>query len=429
MRLRLILAIATTWASPVAAQTAPNILLIISDDVGLDASSCYDVGTQQALMPNIEALCAAGMVFDNAYAAPTCSPTRATIMTGRYGFRTGVGTAIPRDGGVGLSADEVSLFDVLSETDYASAVIGKWHLAGSEAGLDHPAGLGVSSYFGIYSGAIPDYFAWNGVENGQQVSVDGYSTTVLTDRAVDWIGVQQSPWFLWLAYNAPHTPFHVPPAELHSAGDLPADRASIDANPLPYYNAALEALDTEIGRLLAALPQEVRDNTVVIFIGDNGTPSQVAGALYGDRRSKGGVFEGGTHIPFIVQGSGVTAGRSDALVNTADLYASIAAMAGVATDTGDSFDIAPALAGGEGLRAHAYVEHFTTGAATEGRGTFGWAIRDAQYKLVAVDGKDQMLFDLAADPLEQTDLLAGGATGDVQAKAAELQAAYDAIHQ
>jgi arylsulfatase A-like enzyme len=222
MRLHSMLCAALLFATPVAAQEAPNILLIIADDMGLDALKCYEFGSNQAAMPNIEALCATGMVFENASAAPTCSPTRVPMMTGRYGFRTGVGTAIPRDGGTGLSADEVSLFDELNETDHATAVIGKWHLAGSVAGLDHPADLGVKDYYGIYSGAVPDFFAWNGVENGKAIKVEGYTTTVLTDRSVDWVGKQQSPWFLWLAYNAPHTPFHVPPADLHSAGDLAA---------------------------------------------------------------------------------------------------------------------------------------------------------------------------------------------------------------
>ena len=89
-------------SAPVFGQTSPNVLLIIADDMGVDASACYDVGNTQAHMPNLEKLCASGLVFDNTYAAPVCSPTRATIMTGKYGFRTGVGSAIPRKGGIGL---------------------------------------------------------------------------------------------------------------------------------------------------------------------------------------------------------------------------------------------------------------------------------------------------------------------------------------
>ena len=104
-------------SAPVVGQTSLNVLLIIADDMGVDASACYDVGNTQAHMPNLEKLCASGLVFDNTYAAPVCSPTRATIMTGKYGFRTGVGSAIPRTGGIGLSNDEVTLFDRLNETN------------------------------------------------------------------------------------------------------------------------------------------------------------------------------------------------------------------------------------------------------------------------------------------------------------------------
>jgi len=111
-------------------KSSPNILLVIADDMGLDATNCYQVGTQQAPMPTLEKLCANGLVFDNAYAAPVCSPTRAGIMSGQYAFQTGVGGAVARRGNAGgLSDSIVSLFDVLATTDYRSALIGKWHIA------------------------------------------------------------------------------------------------------------------------------------------------------------------------------------------------------------------------------------------------------------------------------------------------------------
>ena len=416
---------------PAAAQTAPgkpNVLLIIADDMGLDASRCYNVGNDQAPMPVLETLCGQGMVFDSAYAAPTCSPTRATIMTGKYGFRTGVGAAITQKGGAGLSANETSLFDVLSGNGYAGAVIGKWHLAGAEDGLDHPAQLGVTNYYGTYKGAVRDYSHWDGVENGKLIEVDGYATTVFTDRAIGWIAAQQKPWFLWLAYNAPHAPFHLPPADLHSATGLVDDAGEIRRDPLPYYNAMLEAMDTEIGRLLASMPANVRADTMVVFIGDNGTPGKVAGGFYGARGAKGGIFEGGTHVPLIVQGPGVTAGRSDALVNSTDLFATIAALSGGHPQTPDAIDLAPAFGGGSTARQHVYIEHFSE-SPPSGPDVYGWAIRDARYKLVAVQDMPQMLFDLDADPLEQTDLLSGDVSSEAIAAAAELQAAYEQIRR
>ncbi len=416
------------FAGTAMAQERPNILLIIADDMGLDATPCYSVGNNAAPMPNLEKLCAEGMVFENAYAAPTCSPTRATIMTGKYGFRTGIGGAITPGNDVGLSSDEVSLFDVLSDAGYAAALIGKWHLADSGASLDHPAELGVPEFFGIYSGTARDYVDFDVVDNGEMRSVAGYATTVFTDRAIDWIAAQTEPWFLWLAYNAPHAPFHLPPSALHGFGHLPDDPQSIRQNRLTYYNAALEALDTELGRLLASLPEETRQNTIVFFIGDNGSPGQVARQLYGERGAKGSIFEGGTHVPLIVQGPGVAVGRSDVLVNSTDLFRTIAGLAGSSFETPDSFDLSSAMAGGESQRRYAYVEHFSN-QAPRGRGTLGWAIRNHRYKLVVVDGLEPMLFDLETDPFETDDLLAGGGSDKAVQEARELLQAADALRQ
>ncbi|MEP3276092.1 MAG: sulfatase-like hydrolase/transferase [Stappiaceae bacterium] len=410
------------------AQAKPNILLIIADDMGLDASPCYAVGNNAAPMPNLEKLCEQGVVFENAYAAPTCSPTRATIMTGRYGFRTGVGGAITPGNNVGLSADETSLFDVLSDEGYASALIGKWHLADQGGSLDHPTELGVSDFYGIYSGTIRDYYHWEVVENGEMRAVSGYTTTVFTDRAINWIAEQEAPWFLWLAYNAPHSPFHLPPSELHGYGDLPTDETSIRQNRLPYYNAALQALDTEMGRLLRSLTEETRNNTIVIFIGDNGTPGQVARQYYGERGAKGGIFEGGTHVPLIVTGPEVENGRNTSLVNSTDLFATIASLSGADMQTTDAFDLRSALAGGESARDHVYVEHFTN-ETPRGRGTLGWAIRDDRYKLVVVEGVQPMLFDLEADPFEKVDLLAEGGSEAAQEITRELLIAHEQLRE
>ena len=409
-----------------AATVKPNILLIIADDMGLDASHCYNVGKNQANMPNIEKMCATGMVFEKTYAAPVCTPTRSTIMSGMYGFRTGVGSAISRTNGNGLSGDTVSLFDRLDKTDYAKAIIGKWHLASSRTDINHPSELGVDDYYGLISGGVPDYYKWTSVRNGVASQENGYATTVFTDHAVDWIAKQQeNPWFLWLAYNAPHTPFHVPPKSLTTA-DLVDDAAEIRSNPLPYYNAALEALDTEIGRLLATMKPEVRDNTVIIFIGDNGTPGQVARDFYGRGRVKGSIFDGGTHVPMVVTGPGITKGRSNTLVNTTDLHATIAGLAGVTVNSPDTHNLIPVFAGQSGKRDFVYVEHFSDAEARRAD-VHGWAIRDDRYKLVAAKGEPQMLFDLDNDPQERTNLLVGDTSPEISAVIAKLTAAHVAL--
>ncbi len=413
---------------PNLAGASPNILLIIADDMGLDATPCYAVGKNPARMTNLQHLCAEGMVFENAYAAPTCSPTRAMIMTGKYGFETGVGGAITPENGRGLSSDETSLFDLMSEIGYESAVIGKWHLAGNNIDLNHPASLGVSDFFGPFSGAARDYHQWEAVENGKEILVSGYATTVLTDRAIRWIDGQSSPWFLWLAYNAPHAPFHLPPADLHSYGDLPADRRSIRRNPITYYNAALEALDTELGRLLGSIPGDVMDNTIVIFVGDNGTPNQIAGELYGPRGAKGGIYEGGTHVPLIVSGVGVQSGRSQALVGVVDLFATISSLAGARKMHTHSIDQSPVFAGLEGARAYVYIEHFSE-EAPRGSGSLGWAVRDDRYKLVKVDGEAEMLFDIWSDPFEQKDLLSSTDGIEIKSRQSKLKSIAEGLRQ
>lgn len=411
---------------PNLASAGPNILLVIADDMGLDATTCYSVGDNPARMANLQRLCAEGMVFENAYAAPTCSPTRAMIMTGKYGFETGVGGAITPKNDSGLSPDETSLFDLMNESGYASTVIGKWHLASSPTDLGHPASLGVSDFYGLFSGAVKDYSHWEAVENGLKTTVSGYATTVLTDRAIQWIGEQSSPWFLWLAYNAPHAPFHLPPIDLHGYGDLPSDRRSIRQNRVSYYNAALEALDTELGRLLSSIPKDALSNTIVMFVGDNGTPSQIAGQLYGSRGAKGGIFEGGTHVPLIISGFGVQAGRSQALVGVIDLFATISKLGGARRTNNHSIDMSPILAGQEGARTYAFVEHFS-GEAPRGEGTLGWAIRDDRYKLVNVDDEAQMLFDLWSDPFEQRDLLSSNGAAELRARLSKLQLIVDEL--
>jgi arylsulfatase A-like enzyme len=407
------------------AQTPPNILLVIADDMGLDATNCYQIGTQQAPMPTLEQLCAEGMVFDNAYAAPVCSPTRAGIMSGQYGFQTGVGGAVARKANAGgLSSSVVSLFDLLAQTNYRSALIGKWHIASAADGLDHPTSLGVDHYFGLYSGRAPDYSRWQAVENGRQLQVDEYTTTAFTDRAIDWIAKQQTPWFLWLAHNAPHSPFHLPPTGLHRFDDLPTDEASIRRNPLPYYQAMLEALDTELGRLLNSLPPETRDNTLVIFIGDNGTPNQVSKALYPTNGAKGTLYEAGINVPMVIAGPGVQPSRSDSFVSTVDLYATIASIAGASSDTDASHDFSAVLKGGLSERDYIYAEHFSDRPA-RGANTYGWSIRTGEMKLLNIDGQPQALYNVATDPMEQKNLLANNPTTELlnQAKALNQKAA------
>jgi arylsulfatase A-like enzyme len=381
-----------------AVGTRPNILLVIADDFGLDASPCYAVGAEKPHMPTLEGLCKQGLVFENAWAYPTCTPTRASILTGQHGSRTGV-----------LEVDDVlkptapTILQTLTQrpAGYATAVIGKWHVGGRHADPTHPTQLGAEHYAGFLTGALKDYSSWSMTVNGRTQGQSGYATTVLTDQAIQWTKGQKQPWFLWLAYNAPHAPFHVPPPELHRQDRLKTGGAK-DIRSM--YFAAAEALDHELGRLLDALPPAVRAQTTVFFMGDNGTPRQVVQAPYLRDHAKGSLYEGGIHIPLVVAGAGVgrVGQREAALVNSTDLFATLAHIAQApATVPGDSVSFAQALSSSAfSGRSHAYVDY-------RQNGTVITAVRDARFKLLELAGDQRQLFDLQTDPHETRDLLSG----------------------
>jgi arylsulfatase A-like enzyme len=374
----------------------PNILLIIADDMGLDATPGYNIGNLKPNMPTLQSWMNSGIKFNNLWSNPSCTPTRGTIITGKYGFRTGV-----TEVGNTMSTTEIGLQTHLDNTNtsYSHAVIGKWHLANNDA--SHPINMGVSYYAGSLGGGVPSYTSWNLTENSQTSTSTEYVTTKYTDLAIDWIDNQTQPWFLWLAYNAAHTPFHLPPNDLHFQGNLPSDQASIDANPLPYYLAMLEAMDTEMGRLVSSMTEAERENTVIIFIGDNGTPNQVA-QEYQSNRAKGSLFQGGVNVPMVISGKNVTRINAieNALINTTDLFATISELAGNSTsEVNDSKSFKNLLTSSNvNIRNYVYTERGEVGSQD-------YTIRNATHKYIYFDNGNERFYNLSIDPLETTNLL------------------------
>ena len=376
--------------------TKPNILLIIADDMGLDATPGYAIGITKPNMPTLQGIIDSGLRFNNLWSNPVCTPTRGTILTGKYGLRTNVLQVEDV-----MSTSETSLQKHLDNTNsgYSHAVIGKWHLSTDPS---HPTNMGVSYYAGLINGGVQSYTNWNFTENGATSSSNEYTTTKFTDLAIDWVDQQTQPWFLWLAYNAPHTPFHLPPNNLHSQGSLPSDQASIDANPLPYYLAMIEAMDTEIGRLIASMSEAERDNTVIIFIGDNGTPNQVV-QEYASQRAKGSVYQGGVNVPMIISGKDVTRINAieDALINTTDLFATISELAGNTTpQINDSKSFKDLLTSSNAeTRDYIYTE------IGNDDGTTNYTIRDATHKYISFGNTNEAFYNLSNNPLENPNLL------------------------
>jgi len=355
----------------------------------------------------------AGLSFSNCWVNPTCSPTRASILTGKYGYRTDVKWA-----GDELSNDEKSLHTYLKEQgnpDYSTALIGKWHLSGNNNNAD-PESYGIDHFAGIPKGGVQDYYNWDLLEDGVNVQMTKYITETFTDLSIDWVSDQDSPWFLWLAYNAAHTPFHTPPSSMHSQGDLP--EYTDDLDPLPYYLAAIEAMDFQIGRLLGSMTDDVLDNTVIIFIGDNGTPGKVAQSPYSSNTSKGSLYQGGVNVPLYLSGHGVDRiGLDDNLINGTDLFSTIGQLAGAIHDS-QSFK--PLLTEATTLREYQYAE-------VRNENTDQWAISNGKYKLIVDANRKNELYNLSIDPTEQNDLnMMGMPTADLNARN-ELEEELDRI--
>ncbi len=380
----------------------PNILLIISDDQGIDASAQYSVSADLPVTPNLDRLANQGLIFDSVWATPACTTTRATLMTGLHGINSGV-DFVPAvmDSSIDTLPRQIKSIDA----DYQTAVVGKWHLGGGNPDLDHPTDSGVDYYAGTIAGTVSDYYDWELTEMGEVSQSSDYHTTGVTNLAIDWLEQQNSqnkPWFMWLAYVAPHSPFHLPPNDLHTRNDLTGTASDIQANKRDYYLAAIEAMDSEIGRLLASMPQDELDNTLIVYIGDNGTPQGVIdGSVFSNGHSKNSLYEGGVRVPMFASGFGVERQnqRESALVNSTDIYATFSQVVGGANSLlKDSYSFHHLLTEAtEPLRKYNYTE-FKRDNAT------GYAVRNQDYKLLALDGEEPALYRVSEDLGETQDL-------------------------
>ena len=390
------------------AQDRPNILIILADDMGVDAYGGYHIGSEVAITPNLDALAEQGLSFQNTWAYPLCAPTRAAMISGQYGSTTGV-LQVPGVLDIGYS----TLFEEISAVtngEYVTGVFGKWHI-GPMGDANNPNDQGADYFLGLHDGILRDYFSWTRTENGVVSTSTDYFTTHITDAAIDWVDTQVDPWLLWMAHHSPHTPFHLPPDSLYTRSQTNSD--------LDNYLAMIESIDHEIGRLLGSLTPVQRENTLVIFAGDNGTPNSVLQG-FPNRRGKGSLYEGGVRVPMIVSGYGVSRinESEEALVHVMDIYATVLDIVG------------PDLEGGI-LNSFSF-KNLLSDAAAESRpynfvqvaidAVTGYAIRNDRYKLIEYESGLQEFYDLIADPFEALNLLLGSLSVEEQAVLDELTA-------
>ncbi|MBI3911032.1 MAG: sulfatase-like hydrolase/transferase [Armatimonadetes bacterium] len=388
---------------PVAARQRdpgqPNILLIVADDLGYGDLGC--TGSPVVETPYLDRLASEGTQATQFYVnAPVCSPSRASLLTGRWPHRYGIEDVLYMHDRRGLPAEEVTLAEVLQQHGYATALIGKWHLGKHNPFL--PTRQGFQTFFGLLGGSHDYYTHWRAdyydLWRGESpVHNSLYTTEQLTAAATATIremADRPEPFFLYLAYNAPHEPLQAPDAyRQRYVGRIPDEKRQT-------YAAMITCMDESIGQVLYTVEQlGLRSSTLVLFLSDNGGQLRSGASNYPWRGDKGDLLEGGVHVPLLARWPGhIRPGtETEALGCDADLFTTIlrAAHAPLPTDRiidGENF--LPAL----------------TGRTRRGREEICWryqhqrAIRAGDWKLVGIAGEPPALYDLPVDRVEGTDL-------------------------
>lgn len=392
----------------------PNILYIVADDLGWK-----DVGFHGSDIktPNIDKLAEAGARLEQFYAQPMCTPTRACLMTGRYPFRYGLQTlVIPAPSKYGLPTDEWLLPQALKAAGYSTAIIGKWHLGHSDKkfwprqrGFDYQYGpmIGEIDYFTHKEHDTVDWFRDN-----EQLIEEGYSTTLIGNDAVKFIGAHDpaKPLYVYLAFNAPHTPYQAPQEYL--------DKYSNIAEPTRRtYAAMITAMDEQIGRVVEALDQRrMRDNTLIIFQSDNGgtRSAKFAGSIADMskvvipcdngpyREGKGTLYEGATRVVAFANWPGhIKPGTTvNELIHVVDMYPTILGLAGAQAKVDkplDGLDVWPAISEGKPSPRTEIVYNIEP---------FRAGVRQGDWKLIwqTLLPSSVQLYNIAQDPSEKTNL-------------------------
>ncbi|WP_206688049.1 sulfatase-like hydrolase/transferase [Aestuariibaculum marinum] len=397
----------------------PNIIVILADDLGWG-----DVGYHGSEIhtPHINQLAKEGLRMERFYVTPICSPTRAGLLTGRYPERYGLrSTVIPPWRDFGVDTSEVFLPEKLSKVGYTNrAVLGKWHLGHSRMQY-HPLHRGFTHFYGHYNGAI-DFFThfregeldWHDDFNSSYD--EGYSTDLLTQEAIQNIkeySAEGDPFFMYVAYNAPHVPLQAKEEDLIAQGYDASKPKFSDEKGYGYqgrgntvkqtYNAMVSSLDKGIGEILAALEENnIEKNTIVLFFSDNGPDPGSGGSSGGLRGTKFEEWEGGVRVPAIIKWpSKIKGGEiSNQVTGYIDVMPTLLDIVGVKEESKlplDGISILPVLKGQKPV----IHREFYLGSK---------ALVNTEWKLIKSDGsrgmrlENDVLFHLISDPSEKLDV-------------------------
>ena len=404
-----------------AAVRRPNLVLIMADDLGYETLGAY--GGVSYATPHLDRLAASGLRFEHAYSNPMCQPTRVKLLTGKYNFRN----YIPHGE---LTPDQHTWAHALQAAGYATCAVGKWQLniygngtPPEAAGFDEHCMWNVEPWRdGLDDPATIPVRYWNPeiVVNGEKMTdTEGrYGPDIFTEYGIDFVERHRDePFLLYFPTNLPHSPHQPPPGHPNADAQIPSD-----SNDPVYYAPMVEYLDGLVGRIVAGLERlGLREDTIVMFTGDNGTPSQITSSLADGAPIKGAkasLKDGGIHVPLIANWPGtIAAGVTDALVDYSDWFPTIAELTGAhRPEDLDGVSFAPVLLNGDaGRREWVFVYFWRPDG-----GLRGWFAADRAWKLHG-DGR---LIDLSSDRRERRPVLEGSSP-EADAARTRLQGVLD----
>ena len=405
-----------TFSCTINEEKPPNVIVIISDDQGYADVGFH--GSKEIFTPNIDRIANNGVVFSEGYVSyAVCSPSRAGLITGRYQNRFGYTRNIllaPKDSIMGLPLTEQTLSDVLGKANYKTKAIGKWHLGAHESLV--PERRGFDEFFGFIIGGhryFPEDLTLNDLtkarrqmdgyvtriyDNGKRIDTKKYLTEELSDNAVKFIeDNSDNPFFLYLSYNAPHTPLQATERDLERNKHIEVEKRRT-------YAAMVSSMDDGIGLILDKLEEKkITDNTIVIFFSDNGGVEWYNFSDNGVLRGiKGDFFEGGIRVPFTMQWPkkikpGIT---YDKPIIALDVFATVASAASaekyIKNDI-DGVDLLPYLTGDKFGLPHEYLYWQNPDKDID-------VVRDERYKYLRIKN-DEYIFDLKNDISEETNII------------------------
>ena len=376
----------------------PNVIIILADDAGY--SDFGFMGSDEIKTPNLDQLALDGVTFNNAYvSASVCSPSRAGLLTGMYQQRFGHECNLDSDVNNSFDPNQITIAEALKTEGYSTGLIGKWHLGDKKQ--NHPLNNGFDYFWGFISGARNYFYdpnevnrnsIRNVVENYSQTNFDGYLTDVLGDKAINFIDKNyqsNNPFFLFLSFNAPHTPMHAKKEVLEKFKD----------NPRKVYASMMWSMDEAIGNVIESLKENNQyDNTIIYFLSDNGAAMSNDASPFPFKGWKGNQYEGGIKTPMIMTWKNKIKSNTqfDGFISALDIFKTSLEVSNVNKDLMIKAD-------GKNIMNH-LNDNTITNENLFWRKDKMATVRSGNYKLIRLNDTSTVLYNIENNYFEDIDL-------------------------